>query len=89
MSNPGNIIGTPSFASQPSPASLTFAVGGHKANLKNPNTSKESKQHSKEILEAEFDGGDTHKFSQAGTQTGGPKNPTNVQGGLKVSSLIL
>ncbi|KAF8244315.1 hypothetical protein K440DRAFT_21985 [Wilcoxina mikolae CBS 423.85] len=60
-------------------------IGGHKANLKNPNTSKESKQHSREILEAEFDGGDTHKFSDAGTQTGGAKNPHNVEGGLKAT----
>lgn len=33
-------------------------AGGHKANLSNPNTSKESKQHSKEVLENEFNGGD-------------------------------
>lgn len=33
-------------------------AGGHKANLKNPNTSDESKKHSKEILESQFDGGD-------------------------------
>lgn len=32
-------------------------AGGHKANLKNPNTSEESKQHSKEVLENEFDDG--------------------------------
>ncbi len=29
-------------------------AGGHKANLSNPNTSTESKMHSKEILQAEF-----------------------------------
>lgn len=33
-------------------------AGGHKANLKNPNTSEESKQHSKKVLEEQFDGGD-------------------------------
>jgi hypothetical protein len=33
-------------------------AGGHKANLKNPNTSEESKQHSKAVLENEFNGGD-------------------------------
>lgn len=33
-------------------------AGGHKANLKNPNTSKESKENSKKILENEFNGGD-------------------------------
>lgn len=33
-------------------------AGGHKANLKNPNTSKESKENSKKILENDFNGGD-------------------------------
>lgn len=33
-------------------------AGGHKANLKNPNTSQESKEHSKQVLENEFNGGD-------------------------------
>lgn len=33
-------------------------AGGHKANLKNPNTSEESKQYSKQVLDQEFDGGD-------------------------------
>lgn len=33
-------------------------AGGHKANLNNPNTSEESKQHSKQVLEEQFDGGD-------------------------------
>ena len=33
-------------------------AGGHKANLKNPNTSDESKQHSRQVLENEFNGGD-------------------------------
>jgi hypothetical protein len=33
-------------------------AGGHKANLNNPNTSEESKQHSKQVLENEFNGGD-------------------------------
>lgn len=33
-------------------------AGGHKANLKNSNSSKESKEHSKEALENEFNGGD-------------------------------
>lgn len=33
-------------------------AGGHKANLNNPNTSQSSKEHSKAVLENEFNGGD-------------------------------
>ena len=33
-------------------------AGGHKANLNNPNTSKESKENSKQVLDNEFNGGD-------------------------------
>ncbi|KAI4260704.1 MAG: hypothetical protein L6R42_003924 [Xanthoria sp. 1 TBL-2021] len=51
-------------------------VGGHKANLNNPNTSEESKQHSKEVLDQEFNGGNVDTSS-------GDKNPNNVAGGLK------
>ena len=50
-------------------------AGGHKANLNNPNTSEESKQHSKEVLDQEFDGGKV--------ESSGDKNPQNVAGGLK------
>jgi len=39
-------------------------------------TSDESKQHSKEVLEQEFNGGNVEKDS-------GNKNPSNVAGGLK------
>ncbi|KAI6352497.1 hypothetical protein MCOR25_009410 [Pyricularia grisea] len=56
-------------------------AGGHKANLKNPNTSEESKQHSKKVLEEQFDGGDVPK---AGESDEG-KNPGNVAGGLKAA----
>lgn len=40
-------------------------AGGHKANINNPNTSKEAKEHSKQVLENEFNGGDgeRHKLS--------------------------
>lgn len=38
-------------------------AGGHKANLKNPNTSEESKQHSKQVLNDEFNGGDGKHLS--------------------------
>ncbi|KAH7376134.1 conidiation protein 6 [Plectosphaerella cucumerina] len=55
-------------------------AGGHKANLKNPNTSEESKQHSKSVLENEFNGGDVPK---AGDDEN--KNPGNVAGGLKAT----
>ncbi len=36
-------------------------AGGHKANLNNPKTSQESKEHSKKVLENEFDGGNGNK----------------------------
>ncbi|KAL8685050.1 MAG: hypothetical protein Q9218_008002, partial [Villophora microphyllina] len=66
-------------------------VGGHKANLNNPSTpcsswvgppiltdpdtSEESKQHSKEVLDQEYNGGNV--------ESSGDKNPNNVAGGLK------
>ncbi|KAI0595878.1 hypothetical protein F4775DRAFT_604408 [Biscogniauxia sp. FL1348] len=55
-------------------------AGGHKANLNNPNTSQEAKEHSKAVLENEFNGGDVPK---AGDQA--DKNPGNVAGGLKAT----
>ncbi|KAJ9632056.1 hypothetical protein H2203_000457 [Taxawa tesnikishii (nom. ined.)] len=54
-------------------------VGGHKANLNNPNTSEEAKQHSKEVLDNEFNGGNVSSNSDEG------KNPNNVAGGLKAT----
>lgn len=33
-------------------------AGGHKATLNNPNVSDEAKQHSKKVLDEEFNGGD-------------------------------
>ncbi|EOD48357.1 conidiation-specific protein 6 [Neofusicoccum parvum] len=53
-------------------------IGGHKANLNNPNTSDEAKQHSKEVLDQEFDGGNIPQADQN-------KNPGNVAGGLKAT----
>lgn len=47
-------------------------VGGHKANLNNPNTSEESKQHSREVLDNEYNGGEVESKSDEG------KNPNNV-----------
>ncbi|KAI2638892.1 hypothetical protein GGS26DRAFT_587663 [Hypomontagnella submonticulosa] len=55
-------------------------AGGHKANLNNPNTSQSSKEHSKAVLENEFNGGDV---SKAGDDEN--KNPGNVAGGLKAA----
>nr|POE54486.1 conidiation-specific protein 6 [Quercus suber] len=55
-------------------------VGGHKANINNPNTSEESKQHSKDVLENELNGGDVGQG-----QDEGAKNPNNVAGGLKAT----
>ncbi|KAL2206107.1 hypothetical protein CC79DRAFT_1369537 [Sarocladium strictum] len=55
-------------------------AGGHKANLNNPNSSEESKQHSREVLENEFNGGDVPS-----AQDNKEKNPNNVAGGLKAT----
>ncbi|MCJ1369270.1 hypothetical protein MMC20_000480 [Loxospora ochrophaea] len=52
-------------------------AGGHKANLNNPNTSEESKQHSRDVLENELEGA-------TGTEENA-KNPGNVAGGLKAT----
>ncbi|KAB5525586.1 Conidiation protein 6-domain-containing protein [Coniochaeta sp. 2T2.1] len=53
-------------------------AGGHKANLNNPNTSDESKEHSKQVLEDQFDGVPSAADSRG-------KNPGNVAGGLKAT----
>lgn len=47
-------------------------VGGHKANINNPNTSEEAKQHSKEVLDQEYNGGNVQSASDEN------KNPNNV-----------
>ncbi|KAI3326258.1 hypothetical protein HD806DRAFT_532905 [Xylariaceae sp. AK1471] len=57
-------------------------AGGHKANLKNPTTSEESKQHSREVLDNEFNGGDSASAADNDNQN---KNPNNVAGGLKAT----
>jgi hypothetical protein len=69
-------------------------AGGHKANLNNPNTSQEAKEHSRQVLNDEFNGGDgvsftlplmscaNHKIVPKASD-GGDKNPNNVIGGLK------
>ncbi|KAI5778300.1 hypothetical protein EDC01DRAFT_791066 [Geopyxis carbonaria] len=64
---------------KPNPANI---IGGHKATLKNPNASEEAKAHSREVLDREFDGGDTAKYS---TARKGEHNPKNIEGGLKAA----
>ncbi|KAI0974107.1 conidiation protein 6 [Xylaria arbuscula] len=61
-------------------ASESQVAGGHKANLNNPNTSEESKQHSREVLDNEFNGGNVPS-----TSDNQEKNPNNVAGGLKAT----
>ncbi|KAL1310836.1 hypothetical protein AAFC00_001072 [Neodothiora populina] len=56
-------------------------VGGHKANINNPNTSEESKEHSRQVLDQEYDGGDI----QTSSNSDEGKNPNNVAGGLKAT----
>jgi len=53
-------------------------AGGHKATINNPNVSDEAKQHSRQVLENEFNGGDVPKSGD-----NEDKNPNNVAGGLK------
>ncbi|MCJ1387376.1 hypothetical protein MMC18_000219 [Xylographa bjoerkii] len=54
-------------------------VGGHKANLANPNTSEDSKARSKEILDGELADVEINVNSMEG------KNPSNIAGGLKAT----
>lgn len=55
---------------------ITTIYDFHFSLIEKPDTSEESKQHSKEILDQEFNGGNIEKDS-------GEKNPQNVAGGLK------
>ncbi|KAF4973821.1 hypothetical protein FSARC_14 [Fusarium sarcochroum] len=55
-------------------------AGGHKATINNPNASEEAKEHSKQVLDNEFNGGDV-----AGAGDNKEKNPGNVAGGLKAT----
>lgn len=41
-------------------ASEAQIIGGHKANLHNPNTSAEAKEHSKEVLKEDFNSKHRH-----------------------------
>ncbi|KAI1053967.1 hypothetical protein LB507_007257 [Fusarium sp. FIESC RH6] len=55
-------------------------AGGHKAAINNPNVPEETKEHSREVLEKEFNGGDVTKADD-----NQEKNPNNVAGGLKAT----
>ncbi|KAM0287276.1 hypothetical protein ACHAQH_000590 [Verticillium albo-atrum] len=57
-------------------------AGGHKANLNNPNTSEESKQHSRDVLNKSEDAPNATSAQSAGDDN---KNPGNVAGGLKAT----
>ncbi|KAI9709049.1 MAG: hypothetical protein M1820_003495 [Bogoriella megaspora] len=63
-----------------SDANTGNVVGGHKATLNNPNVSEEAKQHSREVLDNEFDGG-----KAVGGKNDEDKNQNNVAGGLKAT----
>jgi hypothetical protein len=52
-------------------------IGGHKANLSNPNTSEESKQHSLEVIEKEL-GTETTTGVGAAAHNDDGKNPMRV-----------
>ncbi|KAF2132448.1 hypothetical protein P153DRAFT_284978 [Dothidotthia symphoricarpi CBS 119687] len=60
-------------------------VGGHKANLNNPNTSEESKQHSREVIENQGADTQSNTTTSSSTKPDGEKNPNNVAGGLKAT----
>ncbi|KAI4722182.1 hypothetical protein E4T48_01594 [Aureobasidium sp. EXF-10727] len=59
-------------------------VRGHKANLSNPNTSEESKQHSLEVIEKEL-GTETNSGAGATAHNDDSKDPMRVAAGLKAA----
>ncbi|KAK6007192.1 hypothetical protein QM012_006200 [Aureobasidium pullulans] len=59
-------------------------IRGHKANLGNPNTSDESKQHSLEVIEKEL-GTETKTEASDTTHNGDGKDPMRVAAGLKAA----
>lgn len=48
-----NTLNSRSSTTQIKMSNIGNVIGGHKANLRNPNTSEESKQHSLEVIEKE------------------------------------
>ncbi|KAK5628552.1 hypothetical protein RRF57_004267 [Xylaria bambusicola] len=61
-------------------ASEAQVAGGHKATINSPRTSEEAKQHSREVLDKEFNGGNV-----PGANNNYDKNPDNVARGLKAT----
>jgi hypothetical protein len=53
-------------------------IGGHKANLSNPNTSEESKQHSLEVIEKELGTEETTTGVGATAHNDDGKDPMRV-----------
>ncbi|KAI0033334.1 hypothetical protein K488DRAFT_47954 [Vararia minispora EC-137] len=62
-----------------SASEINHVAGGHKANLKNSNTSEESKDHSRQQLSELEDSG---RLGQQGSEG---KNHNNVMGGYKAT----
>lgn len=61
-------------------------IGGHKANLSNPNTSEKSKQHSLEVIEKET-GTEATSGTGATTHDDDGKDPMRVYGSISDSIL--
>ncbi|KAI4757360.1 hypothetical protein E4T52_10719 [Aureobasidium sp. EXF-3400] len=59
-------------------------IGGHKANLHNPNTSEESKQHSLEVIEKEV-GTEANTGTGTTAHNDDGKDPMRVAAGLKAA----
>ncbi|KAH0293537.1 hypothetical protein KCU62_g1169, partial [Aureobasidium sp. EXF-3399] len=59
-------------------------IGGHKANLHNPNTSEKSKQHSLEVIEKEL-GTEANTGTDAAAHNDDGKDPMRVAAGLKAA----
>ncbi|KAG9587680.1 hypothetical protein KCU77_g15510, partial [Aureobasidium melanogenum] len=59
-------------------------IRGHKANLSNPNTSEESKQHSLEVIEKEL-GTETNSGAGTTAHNDDGKDPMRVAAGLKAA----
>ncbi len=73
--NAGNVVGGhKANLNNPSTFKSLFYVRQYTDH--NADTSEESKQHSKEVLDQQYNGGEIEKDS-------GEKNPQNVAGGLK------
>lgn len=73
------------------PEEVSNMARGHKANLSNPNTSEESKEHSKEVLkklggEDAFYSKDDDDQPQGGNDQGGHKNQTDEKDPKRVAA---